>query len=79
MTRKKDEKTRKESEMLRTVSHRLVQVAGLALVLLAVFVSAEAQVTTGKVRGIVQATTNLWLTNNRIFIHDFGMMNACFT
>ncbi len=56
--------------MLRTISRRLVQVTGLALVLLAVFVSAEAQVTTGKVRGIVQDPTGAVVPGAKVTIEN---------
>ena len=54
--------------MLRTVTRRLVQVAGLALLTLAVFVSAQAQVTTGKVRGIVQDPTGAVVPGAKVTI-----------
>ena len=70
MTRKRMKKRERNHEMLRTASRRLVQVAGLALVMLAVFVSAQAQVTTGKVRGIVQDPTGAVVPGAKVTIEN---------
>ena len=54
--------------MTKAVFRRLSQVIGLGIVVLACLVSIQAQVTTGKVRGIVQDPTGAVIAGAKVTI-----------